>query len=221
MARRVFHVKQSRPLPEPTLELIAELIPGDQAAFRSQLRSFHNLIVKVNPRINLVSRHDTGKVLDDLIYDSVALLRFIKPGAGDRLLDLGSGAGFPGLIFAMALSKTTVISVEANRRKIEFQRQVVRELKLANVELVNDRIEKIPSLDVDLAVGKAFASLTTACRLISPHLRSGADLFLPRSRAESRSQSELSDLGLRLVDLHMYQSATSQRRSHLIHIKKL
>ena len=217
----MFHVKQPSPLPESVLGLIAELSAGDPNLLISRVQVFRDLILEVNAKINLISRQNSERVVDDLLYDSITLLRFIIARAGTRILDLGSGAGFPGLVIAAAHPQLNLISVEANRRKIEFQRHAVREMGLANVRLLSDRIERLQPLNCDIAIAKAVASIEGACRLIVPHLVTGGDLFLPRSQQENCLTIDWTSLDLRLEKAELYQSATNQRKSLLIHTKKL
>jgi len=214
-------VKQTKQHPDETIRLVAEVVPDSQELLLSRLQHFRDLILKVNQRINLVSRQQSERIVNDLIFDSVALLQFIRPHDQARVLDLGAGAGLPGLVIAATNPQCRLLSVEANRRKIEFQRQVVRGLGLSNVELVCERIEKLQPLEAEIAVAKAFASTEAICCLTESHVKAGADLFLPRSADEQHTKTDFQSLGFELVGTEMYQSATDGRNSQLFHLKKL
>ncbi len=214
-------MKQLNLLPEATLDLIASSAITDPERLIDQLSRFKTTLLKVNQKINLVSRQNSEAVADHSFYDSIALLQLVNPKPGERLLDLGSGAGFPGLVIAAAVPAMRVISVEANRRKVEFQRQVVRELGLENVELLCARIEALSPLLVDSAIAKAFSSVEQAVALIAPHLRSGGSLFLPRSLHEDPAAVDWERLRFKYLKALQYQSGTDKRYSQLIHTKKL
>ncbi len=90
---------------------------------------------------NLVSQWDEATIIRTHILDAIAVSPFL-PGHG-RLLDLGSGAGLPGLVLAITQPKRRVTLVEVRRKRANFLRHVVREAKLGNVEVYERRAENL------------------------------------------------------------------------------
>lgn len=91
------------------------------------------------------------------IADSLAVLPYCLPS---RVLDIGSGAGLPGLPLAIARPQWQFVLLDSNGKKTRFLRQAVMELKLANVEVVNSRIEQYPGKEIFATViARAFAPL--------------------------------------------------------------
>jgi len=99
-------------------------------------------------RINLTGHRTPDGVLDRLVLDALALASVLPPAAS--IADLGAGAGFPGLPFAILFPERRVTLVEARERKHHFQREAVRQLQLANVR---PRLGRSEALEPELHGG--------------------------------------------------------------------
>jgi len=100
-----------------------------------KFKYFVEIIKEVNKRINLISKKNTDKVIKNLLYESLLFLRVLK---GNKIVDIGSGAGFPGIPLAIAKQEWNFILIERNKKKAEFLRKVKRELELNNVRIFDD-----------------------------------------------------------------------------------
>lgn len=115
----------------------------------TQLNAFNDLLIKWTQRFNLVSANTLSDSITRHVLDALSINPFIhKQSSCDSghkpvfdVLDIGSGAGLPVLPLAIANPDLTFASVETNGKKIRFQRQVLMELGLTNVELLHNRIE--------------------------------------------------------------------------------
>ena len=116
------------------------------------LEKFKAHLLEVNRKINLVSRQDSSKVVDDLIADSLAILKLIDYPHPRELLDIGSGAGFPWIVHKIVRQDLQIISVDSNQRKIEFQRESARLLGLSNVFSTQPESRPLPSLTLTSAL---------------------------------------------------------------------
>ena len=101
-------------------------------------RAFIELLVKWNKAYNLTAIDQAEKMVSYHVLDSLAVLPYVK---GVQCLDIGSGAGLPGLILALAMPEQHWSLLDSNGKKIRFINQAVIELNLNNVEAVNCRIE--------------------------------------------------------------------------------
>jgi 16S rRNA (guanine527-N7)-methyltransferase len=104
---------------------------------------------KWNRRMNLVARNTPdGEVLEKHFLDSLTLLPVIRQygGADATLLDVGTGAGFPGLALAAAMDSLQVTLVEPRQKRISFIRHIIRTLQLTNVRVFEDRLENAGDL---------------------------------------------------------------------------
>lgn len=132
---------------------------------------YENLLLKWNQRINLISRSEQHQVYERHFEDSLQIVEHIPSGA-HKICDLGSGAGFPGLVLAIALknlSQAHVTLVESNAKKCAFLREVARKTG-TSVSVRNQRIEKLPSsrLQADVITSRALAPLIKLLNLAYP-----------------------------------------------------
>ena len=148
------------------------------------IERFKAHLLDVNGKINLVSRQDSSKVVESLIADSLAILKLIDYPHSVRVLDVGSGAGFPWIVHKIVRQDLQIISVDSNQRKIEFQRQSARILGLKQCVFHAARVETIAELDADFCIAKAFGSVELICELVARHLKTSGKLVLPRSAKE-------------------------------------
>jgi len=132
--------------------------------------SYIDLLVQWNSAYNLTAIRDPEKMLAYHILDSLSILPFIH---GNDCLDVGTGAGVPGIILAMARPDTHWTLLDGNNKKTRFVQQAVMTLSLKNVEVVCSRIEKYqPEHSFSTIVSRALTSLADfyACshHLLSP-----------------------------------------------------
>ncbi|MCA0177494.1 MAG: 16S rRNA (guanine(527)-N(7))-methyltransferase RsmG [Proteobacteria bacterium] len=104
-----------------------------------------------------------GHHLLDCLVTVPALAVRVEPSA--RVLDVGSGAGFPGVVLAIARPDWQVCCIDAVAKKTSFIRQVAAELRLPNLHALHQRVETLASADFDLITSRAFASLADFTRL--------------------------------------------------------
>jgi 16S rRNA (guanine527-N7)-methyltransferase len=143
-----------------------------------QLALYAGELERWNRRINLVARK-TGfqDLMEKHFLDSLTLLALVDPSLEDgpvRLLDIGTGAGFPGLVLAVARPEMEVILVEPRLKRVSFLRHVIRFLGLENVTVLASRIEEA-SLPVrpTHVTSRALAEPAEFLRLIRDFLAAG------------------------------------------------
>lgn len=124
----------------------------------ARLKAYVCLLTDWNARHNLVSNASLEEVWKRHIWDSAQLVPLIPPDA-KTLADLGSGAGFPGLVLAVLLhGRVTVTLFESTRKKAEFLHTVADRLGLA-VDIRNERIERAEKIIYDVVTARACATL--------------------------------------------------------------
>lgn len=110
----------------------------------SQVRSFEqylDLLAFWNRRLNLTAIRDPDLVVRRHFVDSLSVVPFLSGDGG--VLDVGSGAGFPGIPIKLALPGKTVHLLEPRRKRANFLRQVARELQLSDVHVIEQRVEDL------------------------------------------------------------------------------
>lgn len=128
-------------------------------------------------RINLSAHRDVEAIVARLILDAAALSQQLPPAR--TLVDLGSGAGFPGLPLAVLRAECSALLVEAREKRHHFQRAAVRELALANVECLCGRAEQLEPRPGELVIGQAVAKPARALAWMKPWAKIGGWLALP------------------------------------------
>ena len=103
-----------------------------------QLLAYHELIGKWNKVYNLSAIRDPIESIKKHFLDSLSIVPFIRPGL---LLDVGSGAGLPGIVIAIMRSNTNVFTIDSVGKKCRFMQTVKTELSLDNLTIINDRVE--------------------------------------------------------------------------------
>jgi len=134
---------------------------------KTALLDYLALLGKWNKTYNLTAIHEPERMLTHHILDSLALTPHVGEGA---LLDVGSGAGFPGIPLAIVRPDLPVTVMDASQKKCGFMQQAVIELQLANVKVVHARVEAYQTPQAfKQIVSRAFSDLAEFVRL-SAHL---------------------------------------------------
>ena len=157
-------------------EEFAELVPVSRETL-ARLEAYAELLTRWSARINLVGRDTLADLWRRHILDSAQLYRLI-PSSAQNLIDLGSGAGLPGLILAI-LGVPGVELVEADSRKAAFLREAAR-ITRAEVTIRPCRIQAVPPHPVDVVTARACAPLDRLLDLAAPFLARDTLCLLPK-----------------------------------------
>ena len=144
-----------------------------------RLASFESLVKKWSRKINLVSCSSLARVWERHILDSLQVEHLAA--GGSTWADLGSGAGFPGLVVSICRPDVHVTLVEADQRKAAFLQHVAGELDL-NARIVAERIERCGPLGADIVSARALAPLSDLLSLAVRHGRPSARFVFPKGK---------------------------------------
>lgn len=139
------------------------LMPVSQKTAQN-LTLYFNLLNKWNQKINLISKTTINNIWNRHFLDSAQIINFF-PEKTSKIVDLGTGAGFPGILLAIIKNdfklnfKTYLI--ESDLKKCAFLQEVVRICNIENVEIINKRIETIKNINVDIVISRALADLNS------------------------------------------------------------
>ncbi len=127
---------------------------GDKS---TSLLDYLFLLKKWNLAYNLTAVRDLESMVSKHLLDSLAIIPWLK---GDRLIDVGTGPGLPGIPLAIANPQKNFVLLDSNGKKTRFLNEVKRQLNLKNLEIVNFRVENYrPSQGFDTVISRAFSSL--------------------------------------------------------------
>lgn len=141
-----------------------------------QLLAYLALLIKWNKAYNLTAIREPEKMLTHHLLDSMAIAPYIK---GDRILDVGTGAGLPGIPMAITYPEKQFTLLDSNGKKTRFCQQVKMELGLDNLHVAKTRVEELEAkAGFDLITSRAFADLSLMVKLtkhlLSPNGRMAA-----------------------------------------------
>ena len=122
-----------------------------------QLMAYLNLIEKWNRVYNLTAIRERDEMIKLHFLDSLSILNYVEM---EHVLDVGSGAGFPGIVLAITKPELKVTVMDSVNKKTTFMQQVKSELSLTNLNVVNARVEDYqPTILFDGVITRAFSSI--------------------------------------------------------------
>ncbi|HMW16772.1 MAG TPA: 16S rRNA (guanine(527)-N(7))-methyltransferase RsmG [Accumulibacter sp.] len=160
------------------------------ATAQEKLLAYLALLDKWNRTYQLTSIRDTEQAVSGHLLDSLSLLPFIT---ADRVLDVGSGGGLPGIPLAIADDRLQLVLLDSNSKKCAFLRQAAIELALSNVAVHCGRVENYQSAaGFPVIVARAFADLSALVRLTRHLLRDGGQWMAMKGRRPDEELAALS-----------------------------
>lgn len=122
-----------------------------------KMLAFMAILIKWNKAYNLTAITNEADIISHHFLDSLSILPYIK---ANRILDVGSGAGFPGIPLALALPEKNFVLLDGNGKKTRFMTQVALLLQLKNIEIVQSRVEDyFPETCFDMMMARAFSAI--------------------------------------------------------------
>ncbi len=154
---------------------------------------------KWNQKMNLTAIRDEHDIILKHFLDSLSYTRGFSPRPELRLLDMGSGAGFPAVPLKLIYPEIAVTLVESIKKKASFLRHIVRTLALTGVNIIDERTERLSEtlLDAfDIVTARAFAKMSLAVESARPFLKEGGSLVLSRGPQETIVGDVLAQAGM-------------------------
>jgi 16S rRNA (guanine527-N7)-methyltransferase len=133
------------------------------AAAMDQLASYLDLLIKWNRVYNLTAIRDQAKLVSHHVLDSLAVISHLPDG---NIVDVGSGAGLPGIPIAISCPSRAVTLLDSNHKKGAFLKQAIAELELTTTQVVTERVEAYrPSESFKTVISRAFSDLADFVKL--------------------------------------------------------
>ena len=176
----------------------------------SQIRQYLQLLLKWNQKINLTAEKDPEEILKKHVFDSLQYVRAIEPGF--RMMDIGSGAGFPGILLKIIFPQLQLVLLESQRKRCSFLETVVRDLEMEQVTVFNARADDISGNQVgqfDVVVFRAVSGAQECLSLSEEFLPSGGRVVLKKPPGENQTTFNPGFLLQKEVSITSYHGVVS------------
>lgn len=158
----------------------------------SNLEKYYNLLIEWNNKINLTRITEKDEVYLKHFYDSITLIKAIDLTKNISLCDIGTGAGFPGIVLKIVFPNLKITLVDSLNKRINFLNEVINQLNLKEIEAIHERAEdyaKEHREEFDLVTSRAVANLKVLSELCIP-LAKVEGYFIPM---KANIEEELDD----------------------------
>jgi 16S rRNA (guanine527-N7)-methyltransferase len=182
---------------------ISQWFPSLAEETVARLKAYQVELLKFNIKLNLISRN-TERECDELHFaDCIFASQILfNQALGNRVFDIGSGNGFPGIVLALLDPKREFVLVESDARKCEFLKHSIHSLGVKNATVMNVRFESLVGVGVEVAVSRGFASISKTILVCNRVFTKGGLFFHLKGTNWS---SEIAELPSQLISVWMPQ----------------
>ncbi len=213
----MFHVEQLDRF-QDVLKAAGLSVPD---GFLSRFALYRDLLLEWNQKMNLISRHDEERIVTRHFLESVGMVVAFPFPQGARVIDLGSGAGFPGVPVKLVRPDLHMILVESKQKKVRFLNTLIGRLGVDGLEVIGERAEDLAGrLDpADIVISRSVADLATLVRWSRPLLTPrGILVAIKGSKAREEIEhlrTTITEGALRSCTSYPYDPLSSI--AHLVH----
>ena len=196
-----------------------------------QIKSFEkymNLLLEWNEKINLTAITQPEEVKLKHFVDSLTVLKYINDD--DKVIDIGTGAGFPGIPLKIMKENTKITLLDSLNKRINFLNIVIETLNLRNIQAIHGRAEEIARNKLyrekyDVAVSRAVANLSTLTEYMLPFVKVGGKCICMKganvNEELERAQNAIKELGGEIERVDNFYLSDNDNERNIIVIKKV
>nr|WP_318685911.1 16S rRNA (guanine(527)-N(7))-methyltransferase RsmG [uncultured Acetatifactor sp.] len=195
-----------------------------------QFIRYYEMLVKWNEVMNLTAVTEYNQVLKKHFVDSASLVRAYNPKESENMIDIGTGAGFPGLVLKIVFPKMRITLLDSLNKRIQFLNAVTEELNLQGISVLHGRAEDFARKEqmrenFDLCVSRAVANLSTLSEYCIPFVKPGGKFVSYKSEKVleevAAAQNALKMLGGKIVKQVSFYLPDSDIYRNLVVIEKI
>lgn len=169
-----------------------------------QFNTYYKMLIEWNEKINLTAITEFDEVLKKHFLDSISIGRILNQNKNISILDIGTGAGFPGIPIKIAFPETEITLMDSLNKRVNFLNEVIKELSLNNITAIHGRAEDFAKKDLlrekyDLVVSRAVANLSSLSEFCLPYVKVGGKFISYKSEKAKEellaSENAISILG--------------------------
>ena len=198
-------------------------ITGEQL---EKLEIYCNFLLEYNSHTNLTAIKNREEVYLKHFYDSLTLVKSIDLTSIENLLDIGTGAGFPGMVLKIFFPNLQIYLVDSNNKKTKFLNELKNKLNVDKVEVINNRIENITSRfinSIDVVTARAVTNLPVLVELALPLVKVNKYFIAMKGNAQEElenSEYAITYLGGKIEDVKEFDLPHDAGKRMLITIQK-
>lgn len=196
---------------------------------KKQFATYYDLLIDWNKVMNLTGITEKEEVNEKHFVDSLSVVKAVEINSVENLIDIGTGAGFPGIPLKIAFPNIKITLLDSLNKRIKFLNTVIDTLKLDGITTIHGRAEdyaKMPEYreQYDICVSRAVANLSTLAEYCLPYVKTGG-MFIPYKSGNiddelQQSQNALHLLGGRIDNVIKFQLPDSEISRSFVNIKK-
>ena len=188
-----------------------------------QLEKYYEMLIETNKHTNLTRITEKEDVYLKHFYDSLTIVKVIDLNQNISIIDIGSGAGFPGLVLKIVFPNLKVTLLDSLNKRIDFLNKVIKELNLKDIKTVHSRIEDYRKEQFDIVTSRAVAKTNMLLEL-SYRLpkTNGYFIFLKGNIEEELKESEnaLKELNVKLIEKDEFLLPIENSKRTIIKLQK-
>ena len=168
-----------------------------------QFNNYFELLIEWNKVMNLTGITEYEEVNEKHFVDSLSIVKAVDIGSIETVMDVGTGAGFPGIPLKIAFPHLKVTLLDSLNKRIKFLDTVISELKLEDIHTIHGRAEDYARKEeyrenFDLVVSRAVANLSTLSEYCLPYVKTGG-LFIPYKSGEIEEEVKNAETALKIL----------------------
>ena len=185
---------------------------------KSRLIKYVELLNKWNKTYNLTAVRKPEQMIARHLFDSLSICPYFR---GKRLLDVGTGAGLPGIPLAIVFPERHFTLLDSNNKKTRFVTQAVSELELSNVDVVQSRVEEFQSAELfDTIISRAYSAIGDMVKQTS-HLLAVDGVFLAMKGVNPMTEIDELPSDYVVKENHVIKVPGLEEARHLLEIRKV
>ncbi len=191
------------------------------------LSKYADFLLEYNKKINLTTITEIEDIYLKHFYDSLTISFYKDFNKISSLMDVGCGAGFPGIVLKIIYPNINLILVESNGKKALFLTELIKKLELKNINIINDRVENLPKSylnSIDIVTCRALSNMNIISELCIPFVKVGGYFIAMKGKIEEEldnAKCTIEYLGAKIEKTEILYLPKEKSERNIIIINKI